>query len=534
MLTNMRVDEIADRIIGSPDKETGTLYTKLIKRATIDGEEQISAVEAIKKVVYYYIRALELKYSSHKIKNASEKWVFERFDEYINLLLSLARNSEIQNFAVTELFKTLQLQNEISPVSKMEYFPVQLFYRLIVYFMSKKMFSGAVGDCIWANHVSSYVDLGTECCRCVSLLCLDFSKENEHFDRSSLKFIRGQKQRPALIENCLKVMLQMSLPDDNCECYVASELGQVYKEQYRICYSEAWTSLMTLRLPSLESYQTALQAAPTRVLPFMDNPLVLGDFFINAFEYGEISVSVSALSGLFYLMTKGNLGEKSLPSSSFYPRLYTLICPKLFSVKNRETFLRLLNASLRSNMVPSTFLGFAIKRLMRVACLVHWTSAHLIMGIVYGLFQKHQEVLEFLVHLPPATSPIIKDGDPYNWHISEKQVKDSIEDADKTEQVPLCLWELQLLERHYNPRTAQLAKLFRDGFKQSPNSPLVMASGSFALSEGTEVIEKILAKNKKKIEKKLLSSCTAAYYNSEDSERTVVEDLWLSAISIPV
>ena len=114
----------------------------------------------------------------------------------------------------------------------------------------------------------------------------------------------------------------------------------------------------------------------TKIIPRVSNPLVFSDFIISAYDLvdmkqGSISlkqdviITIHALSSLFILMTNHGLDYTSI---NYYTKLYFLLdyFELIFSLKEKFKFLRLLELSIKSPMLPSTIAASFIKKIMRI------------------------------------------------------------------------------------------------------------------------------------------------------------------------
>jgi len=100
---------------------------------------------------------------------------------------------------------------------------------------------------------------------------------------------------------------------------------------------------------------------PKKVIFNFENPLVLSDFltfYLN--QDDDVELQVLALRALFILLEKHNLDYPN-----FYKKLYHMIKPKfiakngivevqsIFNMTEKSRFLRLLDLSLRSPVLPT-------------------------------------------------------------------------------------------------------------------------------------------------------------------------------------
>lgn len=217
-------------------------------------------------------------------------------------------------------------------------------------------------------------------------------------------------------------------------------------KQYRLLFQDVWVQFLRVVPLDLSLTQKLLHAVPRTLLPYMSNPLLLSDFFLSSFEKApHLSVSVLALSGLFYLLTRhrladpdalftdsadlsqkgeGSNGARSGKASGgsngvcvhFYRRLYQLITPASFSVARRGRFLRLINVALRSSLLPNSLVAAFLKKCTRVACLVPPGAGLYLIALVYSLLRKYSPVCLPLVDVHPTlAAKLIVDGDAFSF-----------------------------------------------------------------------------------------------------------------------
>merc|ERR1711971_596578 len=130
-----------------------------------------------------------------------------------------------------------------------------------------------------------------------------------------------------------------------------------FLREYRRLYQDAWLQLLSLPSPAAQ-VTSVLQYLPSRVMPFMSEPLMLADFYLRSFHSDTLEVSVLALSGLLVLLTRHGLGDPDSISSSsneFYAQIYSLIKVETFQIKSRARFQRLTVAALNSGLLPARF-----------------------------------------------------------------------------------------------------------------------------------------------------------------------------------
>ncbi|CDJ38966.1 hypothetical protein, conserved [Eimeria tenella] len=202
---------------------------------------------------------------------------------------------------------------------------------------------------------------------------------------------------------------------------------------HRLVFQNAWLLLLLQVQHSKALLQQLLAAVPRRVLPLLSNPLLLSDFFLKAFaESSHLSLRISALSGLFYLLTKHRLGNPELLSAAaaaaaaadqeaaagahLYQQLYRLLTPAALSPRLRGRFLRLLNLALRSDLLPACLVAAFIKKCCRVACVAAPAAALCLQAFAASLLQKYSTICKPLLLLPPHVAASLRvSGDSFDY-----------------------------------------------------------------------------------------------------------------------
>ncbi len=184
------------------------------------------------------------------------------------------------------------------------------------------------------------------------------------------------------------------------------------------------------------------------------------DFLTDSYDFGG-STSLLALSGLFYLIQ-----EKNLDYPLFYQKLYSLLDAGILHSRHRSRFLRLLDTFLASTHLPAALVASFIKRLSRL--MLHAPPAGIVAIIpwIYNLLKRHP-TCTFMIHREvreaEAKQQLADEGmdDPFNM-----QEKDPMH----TNAIDSSLWEIQMLQSHYHPNVATLAKIISEQFtKQAYN-----------------------------------------------------------------
>lgn len=283
---------------------------------------------------------------------------------------------------------------------------------------------------------------------------------------------------------------------------------------HRLVYQNSWLTLLLDVEHDKVTIQKLLSSVPKSVMPLMSNPLLLADFFLKAFrDANHLSISMSALSGMFYLLSKHRLGnpdviahtdgldasskEAQAAGAHFYQRLYRLVTPASFSPRLRVRFLRLLNMALRSDLLPTHLVASFIKKCIRVACVVSPAATLCLEALVLSTLQKYYATCKPLLSLPEhyaARLRVAGDGFDYCTTKIREGKEDSISSEDEepndaeeenaifdlvSNSIPkrlevnktdicaltrkearMSLWEVDLLSKHSLKSLQQMSELF--------------------------------------------------------------------------
>lgn len=184
------------------------------------------------------------------------------------------------------------------------------------------------------------------------------------------------------------------------------------------------------------------------------------DFLTDSYNVGG-SMSLLALSGLFYLIQ-----EKNLDYPQFYQKLYSLLDADVLHSKYRSRFFRLMNTFLSSTHLPATLVASFIKRLSRLALNAPPTAIVAIVPWIYNLLKNHPTctfMLHRVIHDEEWKAELETEGmeDPFDQDESDPTLTNAIESS---------LWEIETLQSHYHPNVAALARIISEQFtKQAYN-----------------------------------------------------------------
>lgn len=217
-----------------------------------------------------------------------------------------------------------------------------------------------------------------------------------------------------------------------------------------------WMAVIRLDL-NVSQRETILELVPYKIAPWLLKVELLMDFLTDSFNAGG-STSLSALSGLFYLIK-----EKSLDYPQFYTKLYSLLTPSTMHSKRRSRFFRLLDTFLSSTHLPACLVASFIKRLSRLALYAPPSGIVTVVPWIYNLLRNHP-TCTFMLHrkLQPAADATL--------NMNEKGWEDTfrMEETDpmKTGALESSLWEIQMLQSHYHPNVATIAKIISEQFRK--------------------------------------------------------------------
>lgn len=217
---------------------------------------------------------------------------------------------------------------------------------------------------------------------------------------------------------------------------------------------KAWMALLRQDL-SKSQRKTVLELMSHRIAPWFLKVELIMDFLTDSFNLGG-STSLLALSGLFYLIQ-----HKNLDYPQFYHKLYSLLDSNILHSKHRSGFFRLLDIFLASTHLPVALVASFIKRLARLTLFAPPSGIVVAVPWIYNLLKSHPSCT-FMVH---RNGEIDHDeetwGDPFRQEELDPMETDALESS---------LWEIQMLQSHYHPNVATIAKIISEQFtKQSYN-----------------------------------------------------------------
>lgn len=224
---------------------------------------------------------------------------------------------------------------------------------------------------------------------------------------------------------------------------------------------ETWLAILGRDL-SKSQRKTVLGLMSRCIAPWFLKVELLMDFLTDSFNVGG-STSLMALSGLFYLMQ-----QKNLDYPQFYHKLYSLLDHNILHSKHRSRFFRLLDTFLASTHLPAALVASFIKRLSRLSLHAPPSGIVVVVPWIYNLLKTHPSCT-FMIHRiahkeqenPDPQEEQQGYGDPFRMDEPDPMETDAIESS---------LWEIQMLQSHYHPNVATIAKIISEQFtKQAYN-----------------------------------------------------------------
>lgn len=184
------------------------------------------------------------------------------------------------------------------------------------------------------------------------------------------------------------------------------------------------------------------------VLPLMNNPLILSQFFLTSLDAPCKKTATAALVPLVHLMVTGGLGD--IPE--LFPKLYSLLSADSLPEAPRKQLFPLLSRMLESSLIPQKWVAAFVKRLARVAVTTTDHSVALwAVTAVYSLAQKHSTACRALFH--SDLSGPLGVNDEFTMHAGLVDAADQVKKS--------CLWEVNLLLCHGCPAVSRLSQLFK-------------------------------------------------------------------------
>ena len=233
---------------------------------------------------------------------------------------------------------------------------------------------------------------------------------NPDKDKYSCLFLDYSNPMEEMQEAMYQEMLEAEGEDDE-EMEMMPPKKEVPEEMLKLrshCKSllqSLWDSILRSPLSS-KSTLLILKNMNTKIFPKISSPIVFSDFIISAYDLANtqnstkknVILAIHALSSLFVLMTNHGLDYTSV---NFYQKLYLLLgsLKLIFSMQEKEKFLRLLELSLKSPMLPAAIAASFIKKTLRIILnenLCQATICIWAISFVCNVIKKHQVLTKMI------------------------------------------------------------------------------------------------------------------------------------------
>lgn len=266
-----------------------------------------------------------------------------------------------------------------------------------------------------------------------------------------------------LFENALEILTSIeSVPESKEELedfYVSipekgHSLLSLNKHKKRA--QGAWLDLMNLPMDK-DQRKSLLRIVSTSVAPWFLKPELLMDFLTDSYDAGG-STSLLALSGVFYLIQ-----ERNLDYPSFYKKLYSLLDAEILHSKHRSRFFRLMDTFLASTHLPAVLVASFLKKLSRLTLNSPPSGVVVVVPWIYNLLKRHPTTT-FMIHRETrgqSAKEILE-----NEGMNDPFIMDE-EDPMETKAIDSSLWEIVMLQSHYHPNVATLAKIISEQFTKN-------------------------------------------------------------------
>ncbi|KAH8386961.1 hypothetical protein KR093_003763 [Drosophila rubida] len=178
-----------------------------------------------------------------------------------------------------------------------------------------------------------------------------------------------------------------------------------------------------------------------RILPHLENPILLTDFLLDSLHQFDGPIALLALQGIFSLMQKQNITYPDV-----YKKLYNMFYPRMFYNKYKARLFYLADIFLTSTHLPENLVAAFAKRMARLALRSPTEDAIILIRFVCNLLLRHTGLKRLICASAAATVEI---ADPFD---------DTELDPVRTGAINSSLWELVVLQKHAVPEVANAAR----------------------------------------------------------------------------
>lgn len=218
---------------------------------------------------------------------------------------------------------------------------------------------------------------------------------------------------------------------------------------------KAWMTLLRQDL-SKSQRKKILELMSHRIAPWFLKLEFVMDFLTDSFNVGG-STSLLSLSGLFYLIQ-----HKNLDYPQFYQKLYSLLDSNILHSKHRSRFFRLLDIFLASTHLPAALVASFVKRLARLSLFAPPSGIVVVVPWIYNLLKVHPSCTFMIHRIGEIDQNEGTWGDPFRQEELDPMETDALESS---------LWEILMLQSHYHPNVATIAKIISEQFTKQAYNP---------------------------------------------------------------
>ncbi|KAI9756170.1 MAG: hypothetical protein M4579_003983 [Chaenotheca gracillima] len=380
------------------------------------------------------------------------QWLKERYIEYTDALQVVLRSGEPHNQSTALTLLMRVMKDDAAHLTTGEDYGLPLrTFKGAIWSLVEADDGQEIRDKFIASYVEEYDDI-------------------RFYTFQSLAEILSDSEigaSPARIQNALSILAAIetapSAQDEIETFYIGAPKRKKHPlhslSAHRRQAQGAWLALLRTGLNKAQR-KTVLGLMSHRIAPWFVKVELLMDFLTDSYNVGG-STSLLALSGLFYLIQ-----EKNLDYPLFYQKLYSLLDASTLHSRHRSRFFRLMDTFLSSTHLPAAMVASFIKRLSRLT--LHAPPAGIVTVIpwVYNLLKKHP-TCTFMIHRDIESEEQLEKLDEEGMHdpfdVAEM-------DPMRTNAIDSSLWELVMLQSHFHPNVATLAKIISEQFtKQAYN-----------------------------------------------------------------
>ncbi|KAL2037683.1 hypothetical protein N7G274_009628 [Stereocaulon virgatum] len=414
-------------------------------------EKDVLAAVALCRVFCRLMAAGNLNKPQDKASNEVTivQWLKGKLQEYEDELLRLLENEDTgrQSTALTLLMRLVKEEATHLDKSDEAVWRDGLFQRLLRTMVKDGVAEDTRKDLI-EKYVEEYDDI-------------------RYYTFARLADISSKDASETVLQNTLSILAAIeSIPGsgEDLQDFYISPHSKAKHDLYSLTAhkrqaQKAWMAL--LRQPHTKAQRKSiLDLTSHRIAPWFLKPELLLDFLTDSFNMGG-STSLMALSGLFYLIQ-----HKNLDYPQFYPKLYSLLDSQILHSKHRSRFFRLLDTFLASTHLPAALVASFIKRLSRLTLHAPPSGIVVVVPWIYNLLKNHPSCT-FMIHRNSELDKeedegsLLRYGDPFRMDEMDPMETDAIDSS---------LWEIQMLQTHYHPNVATIAKIISEQFtKQAYN-----------------------------------------------------------------